>query len=95
MNKLYTPSKKVQKDLIKTTDRCVDHIIEEGKKFIDCHRISSEFLVSIPMSVAFTLINTMIQQARDEESLTMIRGIIMGNIEQMFLNVTPEKPHSH
>lgn len=95
MNKPYAPSKKVQKDLMKTTDKCVELILDEGKKFIDRHTISSEFLASIPMSVAFTLINTMIQQARDEESLTVIRAVIMGNIEQMFLNVTPEKPQIH
>jgi len=95
MNKGYIASKKVQKDLIKTTDTCVAHVFDEGKKFIHRNKIPEDSLASIPMSVAFTIINTLIQQAPHEESLTMMRGIIMGNIEQMFLNVTPERPRIH
>jgi hypothetical protein len=95
MNKGYIASKKVQKDLIKTTDACVAHVFDEGKKFIHRNKIPEDSLASIPMSVAFTIINTLIQQASDQESLTIIRGIIMGNIDQMFLNMKPERPQIH
>lgn len=95
MTKAYIPSKKVQKDLIKTTDTCVAHVFDEGKKFIHRNKIPEDSLASIPMSVAFTIINTLIQQAQDEESLTIIRSVIMGNIDQMFLNMKPERPQIH
>jgi hypothetical protein len=92
---VYNPSKKVQKDLIKTTDACVAHVFEQGKEFIHRNNIPQDSLASIPMSVAFTIINSIIQQATDEESLTIIKGIIMGNIEQMFLNAKPSSVKIH
>ena len=95
MKKEYIPNEHTQEDLIKTTDECVDFVFEQGKSFISRNNIPQESLASIPMSVAFTIINSIIKQSDSKESLEYIKVIIMGNIEQMFRNAGLDQSKLH
>lgn len=94
MIKQYIPTQAEQNDLIKTTDACVDYVFDQGAKFIQRHHLPQEVAGSLPISVALTILNSLLDTTHKEHQESF-KHMIMANIENMFLRAESQKSLLH
>ena len=97
MNKEYALTQDAKNDLMKTTDACVDFIFKKSQSFLERNNIPQDCSASIPVSVAFTILNSLVLQtaSTSKESLESLQAMIRGNIEQIFKNVELDNKKVH
>ena len=94
MTTQYVPTQIEKKDLIKTTDACVSYVFDQGSQFIKRHHLPQEIGGSLPISVALTIVNSILD-ATHKEHQESFKNMLIAHIENMFLHAGDHQSQLH
>jgi hypothetical protein len=94
MDRQDTPTQGEQNDLMKTTDTCVSYVFDQGAQFIIRNHLPGNIAGSVPISVALTILNSILQATQTEHQESF-KNMLIANIEHMFQNAGIHQSQLH